>query len=82
MILVDVTVPAVGRKYDFELSEFVLVEVIIREMIEIVCQKEHRQFDDDASTLCLYSKDKNRRLYPDRTLRQCGIRSGEALILL
>ncbi len=50
MILVDVTVPAVGRKYDFELSESVLVEVIIREMIETVCQKEHRQMDDDTST--------------------------------
>jgi len=82
MILVDVIVSATGRTYDFELEETVSVEVLIREMQEIVCQKEHRRFEEKAGALCLYSKDKEKRLLPDWTLRQCGIRSGETLILL
>lgn len=82
MILVDVMVPAAGRRYDFELEETITVDVIIREMLEVVYQKEHRQFKDNVDSLCLYSIEKQRRLLPDWTLHQCGVRSGESLILV
>ncbi len=82
MILVDVIVPATGRKYDFELEETAPVKVIIREMLEIVCQREHRSFSKKTVDLCLYSVAKEKRLLPERTLNQCGIRSGEELILV
>lgn len=83
MILVDVIVPAAGQQYDFELEESVSIEVLIREMLETVCQKEHRDFHpEDGKSICLYSKEKEKLLPSNRTLHQCGIRSGEALILL
>lgn len=82
MLLIDVAVPAAGQRYDFEVVDNISVEVVIHEMLEIVCQKERRVFGGDASTVCLYSREKEKQLPADMTLRQCGIRSGETLILL
>lgn len=82
MIMVEVQVPAVGRRYDFELEESVPVELLISEMAEVFCQKEHLQMGHAAGTLNLYRKSTSTRLNRSGTLQQNGICGGQQLILV
>ena len=43
MILVEISVPALGRRYDFELEETASLDLLTREVVEVICQKEHLQ---------------------------------------
>ena len=51
MILVEVMVPSLGRRYDFELEESVTVDLLIREMVTVICQKEHCRSEEHTSEL-------------------------------
>lgn len=83
MIFVEVMVPSLGRRYDFELERSALVEVLIREMILVICQKERcESFEEEGRTFSLYSQASRRRLLPEATLQQNGVRNGHCLILV
>jgi uncharacterized ubiquitin-like protein YukD len=43
MILVDIFVPILGRKYDFRLAADVSIERLILEICETICQRERCQ---------------------------------------
>ena len=40
MLLIEVKVPALCGRYDFELEETASVEVLIQEIAAVICQKE------------------------------------------
>ena len=40
MIMVDVTVPSIGRQYNFSLEEQASISMLIAEITEVICQKE------------------------------------------
>lgn len=83
MVLVEVTIPSLGRCYDFEMEETVSVEVLIRELIVSVTQREHCNYhEENGQTLSLYSQEQKRRLPAKATLQQCGILNGQRLILV
>lgn len=82
MILVDVIVPSLGRRYDFNLDETVPVFVLLHEMLEVVGQKERCKFFEGGSEVSLYSKKREARLAPEKTLPQNGIQNGSELIML
>ena len=82
MILVEVSVPALGHSYDFELEESARVEVLIREMVETICQKERLQAFEEGQPFSLYSPEGRARLDPQGTLAQNGVRAGQQLLLL
>ena len=44
MILVELAVPALGQRYDFDLDENVRVRALLPEMVEIISQKEFAGF--------------------------------------
>lgn len=83
MILVEVMVPSLERRYDFELEETVTLDVLIQEMIGAIMQEEHCQcFGEGDQALQLYSQASERRLPMDGTLHRCGVVNGQCLILV
>lgn len=81
MILVEIAVPALVRRYDFELEETAQVSILIREMIEVIGQKEHIPFTETAQGFSLYQPEAAARLNPAGTLEENGVRGGQRLIL-
>lgn len=82
MILVDVYVPYVNSTYDFQLDEDVKVGLLIEEIGEMVCRREHCQLDGKMEKLLLCSMD-NREIIPKHTtLMKYGINTGARLMLL
>ena len=82
MLLVEVVVPSQGKRYDFELEESVPVQVLIKEMVAVLCQKEYAQSSEGKDGFSLYSQELQRRLAPSVTLQENGIKNGQRLILL
>lgn len=82
MLLVEVMVPSIGTRYDFELEETAPIEMLIQEMVAVICQKERCKFIDEGKALNLFSKTHEQCLNPALTLRESGIISGQQLILL
>ncbi|MBQ6787679.1 MAG: hypothetical protein IJO85_08155 [Lachnospiraceae bacterium] len=82
MILVDVFVPSVDNVFDFQLDEDVKIGMLVEEIGEMICQKEHSHLDGKMEKLLLCSLD-NRQILPKNvTLAECGVKTGGKLMLL
>lgn len=82
MILVDVYVPSVNSTYNFQLDEEVRIGLLIEEIGEMVCRREHCQLNGKMENLLLCSMD-NREIIPKyTTLTKYGVKTGARLMLL
>lgn len=81
MIMVEVSVPALSGKYDFELDESTKVQLLIEEMLEMLCRKEKRSMPERTDAFCLSDMDTGALLDRDAALRDYHVRSGSRLIL-
>lgn len=81
MVLIELDVPALGRRYDFELEGDSAVEVLMKETVAVICQKERCQCFEEVP-LGLYSKYGEYKLDPNKTLYQNGVTDGQCLILV
>jgi uncharacterized ubiquitin-like protein YukD len=82
MILVDVKVPSVEKSYDFRLNENVAIRTIIETISEMIEQLEHSKWRGDKNDLLLCRYDSNAILSKELTLAECGVASGDRLILV
>ena len=82
MILVDVFVPSVDNVYDFQLDDDVKIGMLVEEMGEMICQKEHCRLDGKIEKLLLCSLDNRAILPKNTTLAECGVKTGGKLMLL
>lgn len=82
MIIVDVVVPSLERKYQFSLEEQVPVETLIAELAEIICQKEQCTLIGETGELCLCSGEQKRILNRQATLSQQGVVNADWLLLI
>jgi len=82
MLLLEVKVPALCGRYDFELEESARIEVLIQEIVAVICQTEHCQYNKGVQPLRLYSQELERQLLPEEILGTCGVRSGQSLVLV
>lgn len=82
MLLLEVRVPALCGRYDFELEESASVEVLIQEIIAVICQTEHCQYYETDQPIRLYSQALERQLLPDEILGTCGVCNGQSLVLV
>ena len=80
MIIVDVVVPSIGRKYNFSLDEETSVALLTEEIAEAICQKENCILDGEKEKLNLCSMELEKVLSPDSTLEQNGITNGSQLM--
>lgn len=82
MIMVDVYVPAYDQTYDMEVDEGVLISLVIEEMVNVVCQKEKSKVNGRVDEFCLCASQRQTIFSPERCLRDYGITTGSALMLV
>lgn len=81
MILVDIQVPSMNQVYDFELDEEMPVGELIREVMEIIAQKEKADYEKEDK-MYLYAIQHECILKEGDSLKSQQIRSGERLVLM
>lgn len=82
MILVDIVVPSVDKKYDFRLNENQPVSAVIEEIAMMIGQKEQSPIVGDRADLRLCDKKSGRILSNEDTLSSAGVGTGGTLILV
>lgn len=82
MIIVDIEVPSMERKYQFNVDEQVPVETLIAELAEVISQKEQCIIQGNVSELCLCSEENKRILSYEESLSGQGIRNADRLLLV
>ena len=82
MIIVDVQVPALDMVYDFSLAEDVTVEVLIEELIEMICQRERLAMAKELEEFGLCCVSSGKILPRELTLGDCGVVTGNRLMLI
>ena len=81
MILVDLEVPSLGRIYNFNLDENAKIAILIDELVEMTCQKEHCCLLGKREELCICNR--NGLIYDkELTLAQYGSVNGMNLLLI
>jgi len=82
LILVDIIVPSIDKKYDFFLDGKTAIHIIIREICEMISQKEHCLIAGDKNELILCSLKDHRVLVASHTLIENRVSTGDSLILV
>lgn len=81
MIFVDVYVPVLDSKYDFELDGETKTELLVREVISLIEQKEKLCYKTTRSRY-FYDLERECMLKQNENLIQQGVKSGDRLILV
>lgn len=82
MINVDVYVPALDRVYNFNLDEESRIAVLMEEISELICQKEHSALAGNKDMFIMGSVDKQINFNPRSSLKSYSVKNGEKLILV
>lgn len=82
MIIVDIEVPSIERKYQFSVEEQVSAETLIAELAEIICQKEQCTLKGELSEMCLCAGETGRILNHGESLARQGIANADLLLLV
>lgn len=82
MIIVDVYVPSLDRTYNFNLDEDAKINVLIEEISELICKKEHSTLDGRKERFIMGAFNRGICFHPDYALREYSIKNGDKLILV
>lgn len=82
MVMVDVSVLSIGRKYNFKLEEQESISVIISEICEVVCNKENCEMGNPENIFTLSLLEDGVLMSPELTLSEYGVRNGCTLLLV
>ncbi|MCI9655087.1 MAG: hypothetical protein HFF45_03580 [Lawsonibacter sp.] len=80
-IIVEISVPAISKIFDFQLPSFGIVRDVTREIIYIVEQTESCAVFDEVNPMLCHVDD-GRILNPGDTLAEAGAFDGNRLLLL
>lgn len=82
MINVDVYVPAMNQAYNLNLDEKVRISLLIREISELICKKEHSRLDGESALFTMGSIDRSINFNSRFCLRDYSVKTGDRLILV
>lgn len=82
MIIVDVFVPSLDHTYNLNIDEETKIGILIEEMSELICKKNHSDLSGEIGRFALGSVDKKICFDPKKTLQNYSIKNGEKLILV
>lgn len=82
MILVEIYVPAVDERFDFELDENAKIGQIIDELNEMLSKKAKSPTNVSSEGFLLCTTEQNEILSRERTLYQSHVRDGHTLLLI
>lgn len=83
-MIVDVEVPSMDNVYDFRVNEESQIREIIDGIVDMICQKEKCSVDSgvNVESLLLCRLSDGGVCNPDYTVKECGIKSGDRMILV
>ena len=82
MIMVEIDIPILDKRYDFRLDEHTQILYLMEDISEVICQNENCRLKGDWKDLMLCHAATERKLPPESTLAECGIRVGDSLFLV
>lgn len=80
-ILVNVSIPAIGEKYDILVPDFLRIKSVTPLIAETVENLSNHMYVSSGEE-CLCSVEKNILLRHNATLQQYGIQNGDHLVLM
>lgn len=81
VIIVEIEVPMMGKRYDFQIDETVLLYEVKEEVAEIICRKEQCPIKGDVQKLLIWTRD-GRELLQEYSARENGLRTGDQIMLV
>ena len=82
MLHAEVFVPTLQKEYEFSLNEHIRVSALIDEITSVISMKEQKKWENGGQNMILCDTIRAGILPADKTLHQCGVRSGSRLVLL
>ena len=81
MIIVEIEVPIMGKRYDFQIDEDVPLYEVKDEVAEMICRKEQCRLQGDLRRMIIWTPD-GRALRRECTARENGLRTGSRILLV
>lgn len=81
MIIVEIEVPVMGKRYDFQIDESVPLCEVKEEIVEMICRKEQCLLRGDPGRLLLWTQS-GAEIRQQYSARGNGLRTGERLLLV
>ncbi len=82
MIISEIYVPILDKRYEFRLNEDVLVCWIIEEIVSVICQKEQFDLPEIKNKFLLYKSETMQILSNNLSLYENGINTGDLMVLV
>lgn len=82
MIIVDIEVPVMGKRYDFQIDEHVPLYEVKEEISEMICQKEQCPLSGNKDRILLWNAQNGRKLELERTAQENGLLTGSRILLI
>ena len=82
MIIVDISIQTLDKRYDFKLDETVTISKLIDDICEMITQKEKCLPTSRNDNIILCRSLTGEILPHNLDLRSCGVVSGESLTLI
>lgn len=81
MIIVEIEVPIMGKRYDFQIDENVSLYEVKKEIVEMICRKEQCPIKGNLSRLMVWHQD-GHELKQEYSARENGLRTGSQIIIV
>ena len=81
MIIIQVEVPALGTRYDFQIDEDTPMHEVQSEIIDMICQRNSCGLLGDRERFLMWNKDTGAPIQREAGAYANGLRTGSTLIL-
>ncbi|MDO4413738.1 MAG: hypothetical protein Q4C20_01530 [Erysipelotrichaceae bacterium] len=81
MIIINVEVPVLDKKYDVRVNETVQLVKIRNELIDLICREEQCQVEGDRNRFLFYDVNSHRMLDLSLSAYENNLKTGQSVIL-
>lgn len=81
MIIVEIEIPIMGKKYDFQIDENAPIYEVKKEIVEVICRKEQCPLQGDLKKLLVLQQG-GYEIKQENSAQENGLRTGSRLILV
>jgi len=82
MIIIDVEVPLLGKRYDVQIDENIPLYEVKEEITEMICRKEQCMIVGETSRLLIWNMQSENRIDEEQTAWESGLVTGSRLLLV
>lgn len=81
MIIVEIEVPIMGKRYDFQIDENVPLYEVKEEITDMICRKEQCTLKGDLRRMLIWTQD-GREISQECSAQENGLRTGNQIMLI